>query len=186
MSRNPARAEAPPVLDYETGAAMAPAEHAAELRLWLRLLTCSTMIEGEIRRRLRERFDVTLPRFDLMAQLDRTPEGLTLSELSQRMMVSNGNVTGLVERLVESGHLSRRKAAHDRRSHLVALTPQGREAFRAMAVEHEAWIADFFGDLDQGEIDGLMALLGKAKASTRRAVAAGIARPEEEDREDNP
>jgi DNA-binding MarR family transcriptional regulator len=186
MSRNLAQADEPPVLDYETGAAMAPAEHAAELRLWLRLLTCSTMIEGEIRRRLRERFDVTLPRFDLMAQLARTPQGLTLSELSQRMMVSNGNVTGLVERLVESGHLSRRKAAHDRRSHLVALTPQGREAFRAMAVEHEAWIADFFGDLDPQEIDGLMALLGKAKASTRRAVDAGIARPEQEDREDNP
>ncbi|MCC5978932.1 MAG: MarR family transcriptional regulator [Salinarimonas sp.] len=183
MSRSLAAEDEPPVLDYETGAAAAPAEHAAELRLWLRLLTCSTMIEGEIRRRLRERFDVTLPRFDLMAQLDRTPDGLTLSELSQRMMVSNGNVTGLVERLVESGHLSRRKAAHDRRSHLVALTPQGRRAFRAMAVEHEAWIADFFGDLAPGEIDGLMALLGKAKASTRRAVAAPA---DANDREENP
>ncbi|MGY6644518.1 MAG: MarR family winged helix-turn-helix transcriptional regulator [Salinarimonas sp.] len=183
MSRSLAAEDEPPVLDYETGAAAAPAEHAAELRLWLRLLTCSTMIEGEIRRRLRERFDVTLPRFDLMAQLDRAPDGLTLSELSQRMMVSNGNVTGLVERLVESGHLSRRKSAHDRRSHLVALTPQGRRAFRAMAVEHEAWIADFFGDLDPQEVDGLMTLLGKAKASTRRAVAAPA---DANDREENP
>ena len=190
MSGSPAKAAAPEVLDYETGAAMAPAEHAAELRLWLRLLTCSTMIEGEIRRRLRERFDVTLPRFDLMAQLDRAPQGLTLSELSQRMMVSNGNVTGLVERLVESGHLSRRKSAHDRRAHLVALTPRGREAFRAMAAEHETWIADFFADLDPREIDGLMALLGKAKASTRRAIEAGIGaqigKQAEQNREDEP
>ncbi len=185
MNRSLAAEEEPPVLDYETGTAASPAEHAAELRLWLRLLTCSTMIVGEIRRRLRERFDVTLPRFDLMAQLDRAPDGLTLSELSQRMMVSNGNVTGLVERLVESGHLSRRKAAHDRRSHLVALTPEGRRAFRAMAAEHEAWIADFFADLDPDEIDGLMALLGKAKASTRRAVAAGAAPADENDREEN-
>ena len=79
-----------------------------ELRLWLRLLTCTNLIEGEVRRRLRERFDVTLPRFDLMAQLDKAPDGMTLSDLSRRMMVSNGNLTGLVERLVASGHLDRR------------------------------------------------------------------------------
>ena len=68
----------------------------SELRLWLRLLTCTTLIEGEVRRRLRQEFDVTLPRFDLMAQLDKAPGGMTLGELSRRMMVSNGNVTGLV------------------------------------------------------------------------------------------
>ena len=94
-------------LDAETKVAERPADHEAELRLWLRLLTCTTLIEGEVRRRLRDSFDVTLPRFDLMAQLDKAPDGMTLSDISKRMMVSNGNVTGLVERLVESGHLDR-------------------------------------------------------------------------------
>src|SRR5450756_3142891 len=92
-------------LDSETKAVELPEDHGDVLRLWLRLLTCTTLIEGEVRSRLRERFDVTLPRFDLMAQLDKVPEGMTLSDVSKRMMVSNGNVTGLVERLVESGHL---------------------------------------------------------------------------------
>ena len=89
------------ILDSETKAVELPGDHGDELRLWLRLLTCTTLIEGEVRGRLRERFDVTLPRFDLMAQLDKAPEGMTLSDVSKRMMVSNGNVTGLVERLVE-------------------------------------------------------------------------------------
>ena len=96
------------ILDSETKAVELPEDHGDELRLWLRLLTCTTLIEGEVRSRLRERFDVTLPRFDLMAQLDKAPDGMTLSDVSKRMMVSNGNVTGLVERLVESGHLDRR------------------------------------------------------------------------------
>ena len=89
------------ILDSETKAVELPEDHGNELRLWLRLLTCTTLIEGEVRSRLRERFDVTLPRFDLMAQLDKVPDGMTLSDVSKRMMVSNGNVTGLVERLVE-------------------------------------------------------------------------------------
>ncbi len=160
----------PIALDYEAKAMEAPAEHAAELRLWLRLLTCSTMIEGEIRRRLRERFNVTLPRFDLMAQLVRAPEGMTLSDLSRRMMVSNGNLTGLVERLVESGHLDRRQAEHDRRAQVISLTELGRADFRTMAAEHEDWVAGFFAGLDAGEIDTLMRLLAKAKASTRKAI----------------
>ena len=83
------------ILDSETKAVELPEDHGDELRLWLRLLTCTTLIEGEVRGRLRERFDVTLPRFDLMAQLDKVPEGMTLSDVSKRMMVSNGNVTGL-------------------------------------------------------------------------------------------
>src|SRR5712692_3592821 len=88
--------DTPPVpLDAETRVAERPSDHKAELRLWLRLFTCKTLIEGEVRRRLRDSFDVTLPRFDLLAQLDRAPNGMTLGELSQRVMVSNGNVTGL-------------------------------------------------------------------------------------------
>src|SRR3982074_1054441 len=118
------------ILDSENNAVELPEDHGNELRLWLRLLTCTTLIEGEVRSRLRERFDVTLPRFDLMAQLDKVPEGMTLSDVSKRMMVSNGNVTGLVERLVESGHLDRRTSDSDRRVQVIRLTKAGPAEFR--------------------------------------------------------
>jgi DNA-binding MarR family transcriptional regulator len=157
-------------LDAETKVAERPADHEAELRLWLRLLTCTTLIEGEVRRRLRDTFDVTLPRFDLMAQLDKAPNGMTLGELSRRMMVSNGNVTGLAERLVEQGLLDRRASPTDRRAQFVSLTAEGRRAFRAMARTHEDWIAEIFAGLDAAEIETLMQLLAKAKASARKAV----------------
>src|SRR5258707_12168768 len=114
------------ILDSETKAVELPEDHGNELRLWLRLLTCTTLIEGEVRSRLRERFDVTLPRFYLMAQLDKAPDGMTLSDVSKRMMVSNGNVTGLVERLVESGHLDRRTSETGRRGPVVRPTKLGR------------------------------------------------------------
>ncbi len=157
-------------LDQESQASH---DHREELRLWLRLLTCTTLIEGEVRRRLRDRFGVTLPRFDLMAQLDRAPDGMTLSDVSKRMMVSNGNVTGLVERLVESGHLDRRVSDTDRRAQVISLTGLGRAEFRAMAAEHEAWIADVFAGLSRREMEELMRLLGKAKAGARRSVGGG-------------
>jgi DNA-binding MarR family transcriptional regulator len=158
-------------LDAETKVAERPGDHKEELRLWLRMLTCTTLIEGEVRRRLRDDFDVTLPRFDLMAQLDKAPNGMTLGELSQRMMVSNGNVTGLAERLVAQGLLERRPSPNDRRAYLVSLTAEGRRAFRTMARAHENWIADIYAGLSANEIAELMRLLGKAKASARRAAA---------------
>src|ERR1700759_934884 len=96
------------ILDSETKAVELPEDHGTELRLWLRLLTCTTLIESEVRSQLRETFDVTLPRFDLMAQLDKVADGMTLSDLSKRMMVYNGNVPCLVERLVESGQIGHR------------------------------------------------------------------------------
>jgi DNA-binding MarR family transcriptional regulator len=157
-------------LDAETKVAERPADHEAELRLWLRLLTCTTLIEGEIRSRLRGTFDMTLPRFDVMAQLDKAPNGMTLGELSQRMMVSNGNVTGLAERLVAQGLLERRASPNDRRAQLVSLTGDGRRAFRAMARTHENWIAEIFADLSPNDIEVLMRLLAKTKASARKAV----------------
>jgi DNA-binding MarR family transcriptional regulator len=157
-------------LDAETKAAEMPEDHRDELRLWLRLLTCTNLIEAEIRRRLREQFDVTLPRFDLMAQLDKVPEGMTLSDLSRRMMVSNGNLTGLVERLVSSGHLDRRTSASDRRAQVISLTDLGRAEFREMAAEHEGWIATLFSDLTKRDQEELMRLLAKTKLSARRAV----------------
>jgi DNA-binding MarR family transcriptional regulator len=157
-------------LDAETKAREMPEHHREELRLWLRLLTCTTLIEGEVRRRLRSEFGVTLPRFDLMAQLDRVPGGMTLSDLSRRMMVTNGNVTGLVDRLVEQGLVARRVSQKDRRSQLVSLTAAGRADFRAMADAHERWIDEMLGGVSRGDSAELMRLLGKAKASVRRAV----------------
>ncbi|MGL4243223.1 MAG: MarR family winged helix-turn-helix transcriptional regulator, partial [Beijerinckiaceae bacterium] len=145
------------------------------LRLWLRMLTCSTLIENGVRRKLRESFDVTLPRFDLMAQLDKTPGGLTLGELSQRMMVSNGNITAIVDALVTQGLVTRTPSATDRRAQMVALTPDGRAAFRRMASAHEDWIAETFAGLSSAEVEQLMALLGRTKASARRAFEGGAA-----------
>jgi DNA-binding MarR family transcriptional regulator len=158
------------MLDSETKAVELPEDHGNELRLWLRLLTCTTLIEGEVRSRLRERFDVTLPRFDLMAQLDKVPEGMTLSDVSKRMMVSNGNVTGLVERLVESGHLDRRTSDTDRRVQVIRLTKAGRAEFRKMAAEHESWIADIFSELTPKDVRELMRLLAKTKGSAQKSA----------------
>lgn len=158
------------ILDSETKAVELPDDHGNELRLWLRLLTCTNLIEGEVRSRLRERFDVTLPRFDLMAQLDKAPDGMTLSDVSKRMMVSNGNVTGLVERLVESGHLDRRTSETDRRVHVIRLTRSGRAEFRKMAAEHRTWISDMFGDLTSKDIRELMRLLTKTKGSAQKSA----------------
>ena len=133
---------------------------------------------GTVRSRLRERFDVTLPRFDLMAQLDRVPDGMTLSDVSKRMMVSNGNVTGLVERLVESGHLDRRTSDTDRRVQVIRLTKSGRAEFRRMAAEHQSWISDMFVDLGPKDVRELMRLLAKTKGSVQKSAKrrAGDAR----------
>ena len=156
-------------LDQEAKALEAPADHKDELRLWLRLLTCANIIEATVRRRLRDRFGATLPRFDLMAQLDRAPDGMTLSELAQRMMVSNGNLTALVERLVEAGQLTRRSSPSDRRAQMAALTPAGRRAFRRMAAEHEEWIAELMDGLGPRDLADLMRGLGKLKQSALAA-----------------
>ena len=165
------------ILDSETKAVEHSDDHGDELRLWLRLLTCTTLIEGEVRGRLRERFDVTLPRFDLMAQLDKVPDGMTLSDVSKRMMVSNGNVTGLVERLVESGHVDRRTSDTDRRVQVIRLTKLGRAEFRKMAEEHEGWIAEIFGDLAPKDVRELMRLLAKTKASASKSAQKRVAKP---------
>ena len=133
----------------------------------------SAASEEGVRRRLRENFDVTLPRFDLMSQLYRAPKAMPLGELSQRMMVSNGNVTGLVDRLVEQGLINRQPSPKDRRAQLVSLTAEGRRFFRAMARANADWIADMLVDLSSEEIDTLMRLLAKTKASARKAIGNG-------------
>ena len=166
--------EAAPIpRDAETRVTERPDDHVAELRLWLRMLTCTTMIESEVRRRLRERFDTTLPRFDVLAQLDKANGGMTLGELSQRMMVSNGNVTGLVERLVSEGLIAREVSREDRRVQIVKLTSTGRRTFRTMAKENGDWISQIFAGLDDKDIDALMQLLAKTKESARHAIETG-------------
>jgi DNA-binding MarR family transcriptional regulator len=143
-----------------------------ELKLWLRLLTCAHLIEGEVRARLRETFATTLPRFDLLAQLDRAPQGLTMGELSSRLMVSNGNVTGLTDALVREGLVSRLPEPEDRRSLRIRLTAAGKRAFDAMTPTHEQWIDQMMAGLTRAEMAHLLELLGRLKQSARRAAGA--------------
>lgn len=150
--------------------ARAHAEHPEELRLWLRLLACTQLVEKRIRTDLRERFDSTLPRFDLMAQLERAPEGLRMNELSRRMMVTGGNVTGITDQLEAEGLVERAEVEGDRRAFRVRLTPRGRRQFNAMAEAHEAWIVDAFAPLNPRDIQTLHGLLGKVKAHCRETA----------------
>jgi len=154
--------------DYETAIRAAD---GLELRVWLRLLTCANMIERHVRQKLRDRFDITLPRFDLLAQLDRAPDGLALGEISRRLMVSNGNVTGLIDRLTAEGLIDRRHAPEDRRIQIVRLTPAGKAAFDAMTPEHRDWIKTVMSGLDRRALAQLLELLGQLKDSTGRAAA---------------
>jgi DNA-binding MarR family transcriptional regulator len=143
-------------------------DHLA-LKLWLRLLTCTNMVEGVLRQNLRRSYDSTLPRFDLLAQLDRHPEKLTMGELSRLMMVSGGNVTGLVRQLEEEGLVNRVPLKTDRRTWQVGLTAKGKRHFDQMAGEHESWVVELFSalDHDQQEIlmDSLLALKKSIAAS---------------------
>lgn len=145
------------------------ADHHSALRLWLRLLTCTNLIESDVRRRLTQRFSFTLPRFDLMAQLDRCPDGLTMSALSKRMMVTGGNVTGITDQVEREGYVAREVDPSDRRVVRVRLTEAGRQAFAAMAAEHEAWIKDLMGGLSEAEIKQLLDLLGRLKTHVNAA-----------------
>ncbi len=151
--------------DYET----AGSGRHKNLRLWLRLLTCTMLIETDVRMRLERHFSVTLPQFDLMAQLDRVPEGLTMTALSERLMVSNGNVTGIVARLV-ADDLVERQTGTDRRSFVVRLSRKGGLLFRDMAEKHEGWINELFAALPEADVAAAMQLLAKAKRSVRSAV----------------
>jgi DNA-binding MarR family transcriptional regulator len=154
--------------------ARAHSEHPEALRLWLRLLTCTQIVEKQVRSQLRERFDTTLPRFDLMAQLERFPDGLKMNELSRRMMVTGGNVTGITDQLAAEGLVDRVDVAGDRRAYRVRLTAKGRKLFHDMAHQHESWIVEAFGGLSGKEVATLHKLLGKVKdyAQTSAEAAA--------------
>ncbi|WP_041675730.1 MarR family winged helix-turn-helix transcriptional regulator [Ramlibacter tataouinensis] len=147
--------------------ARAHSEHPEALRLWLRLLTCTQIVEKQVRTRLRERFGITLPRFDLMAQLERAPEGLKMNELSRRMMVTGGNVTGITDQLVAEGLVDRQDVEGDRRAWRVRLTPKGRKLFHEMAAQHEQWIVEAFASLNDKDLATLHRLLGKVKDTAR-------------------
>lgn len=138
-------------------------DHHASLRLWLRLLTCTTRIENRIRQNLQAKFNTTLPRFDLMAQLERAPEGLKMSELSQRMMVTGGNITGITDGLEKEGLVLREVDRSDRRVFRVRLTAEGQRQFQRMAAEHERWVIDLFGSLSAERKKQLAAALADLK-----------------------
>jgi DNA-binding MarR family transcriptional regulator len=144
-------------------------DHHVSLRLWLRILSCTNQIENRIRQNLQARFDTTLPRFDLMAQLERAPDGLKMSELSQRMMVTGGNVTGITDGLEKEGLVVREVDPSDRRVFRVKLTPEGQRQFQRMATEHEQWVVDLFGGLSQKQKKQLVDLLGELKTHITNA-----------------
>ncbi len=138
------------------------------LRLWLKLLSCAMVVEKRLRARLDEDFNTTLPRFDVLAALERHAQGLKMSALSESLMVSNGNVTGVVTRLIEDGLVTRTVDEEDRRSATVRLTRKGRDAFLKMAAAHEQWMDAMFADLSDNQSDDLMRLL----VHLRRSIEA--------------
>jgi DNA-binding MarR family transcriptional regulator len=138
---------------------------AMGVRLWLRLLSATMIVEKRVRRRFAEQFETTLPRFDILAALDRQPGGMTMSELSRTLLVSNGNVTALVQTLASDGLLSVAQSATDRRVSTVALTAAGATRFAEMATTHRAWIEAMFAGLTAYEKTALFDLLGTLKTS---------------------
>lgn len=143
-------------------------DHHQALRLWLRLLSTANMIEAELRSRLRSEFDCSMSRFDLMAQLERVPDGLTMSEVSKRVMVTNAAITGLTDRLVEEGYVERNESKTDRRTSIIRLTARGREHFFAMARRHEAWVIELMAGMPDDRKGTLRQLLGELKAGLPR------------------
>lgn len=160
-----------PTADLEILARNAGTGEKIQLRLWLRLLSITKMIAQEIRRRLRAEFDATLPQFDLLAQLYREPEGLRLGELSRRTMVTNGNITGLVDRLEADGLVRRKALDGDRRVTVAKLTRRGRERFSEMARAHEAWLRELMADVDDDTLATALMQLAAVKASANRRLA---------------
>jgi DNA-binding MarR family transcriptional regulator len=138
------------------------------LRLWLKLLSCTMVVEKRLRAKLGADFGTTLPRFDLLAALERHAQGLKMSALSEFLMVSNGNVTGVVSRLIEDGLVTRTVDEEDRRSATVRLTRKGRDSFLKMAASNERWMDEMFADLSDHQIEELMRLL----THVRRSIAA--------------
>jgi DNA-binding MarR family transcriptional regulator len=135
------------------------AESKARLRLWIRLLRATRVVESKTRERFKAKFNVTLPRFDVMAALSRRPDGMLMSEISRFLLVSNGNVTGIVDRLASDGLVARSQRNGDRRTSFVSLTIKGHAAFATMSAAHESWINALFGGLSEREAQQLSSKL---------------------------
>ncbi len=147
-------------------------DHHVSVRLWLRLLACTNRIEGVVRQRLQADFQTTLPRFDLLAQLERAPQGLRMSELSQRLMVTGGNVTGVTDGLEKEGLVVRETDPSDRRAFKVRLTPEGQRQFGRMAAEHEQWVIGLFKRMSPKRKNQLAELLGELKTQISQSPDA--------------
>jgi DNA-binding MarR family transcriptional regulator len=158
-------------IDMETR--VTKGDHQA-LRLWLRLLSCTVRLENHVRIKLRQDFDTTLSRFDFMAQLERYPDGLRMNELSKRLMVTGGNVTGLTDQLEREGLVVRRLDTEDRRAITVKLTDHGLQRFRQMAARHEQWIVELLSGLNQEEKQTMLRLLRKLKLQLSALPASRI------------
>jgi DNA-binding MarR family transcriptional regulator len=155
-------------------------DHHLSVRLWLRLLSCTNRIETLVRQRMQASFQTTLPRFDLMAQLERAHQGLKMSELSQRMMVTGGNVTGITDGLEKEGLVVREVDPADRRVYRVKLTPEGQRQFRRMAAEHEQWIIELLEGLSHRHTEQLTQLLGELKHRISRGASDSGEAPHDE------
>jgi DNA-binding MarR family transcriptional regulator len=152
-------------LDAET---RVTSDHHQSLRVWLRMLACTNLIGNHVRQKLQAQFGITLPRFDLMAQLERAPEGLKMGELTRRLMVTGGNVTGITDMLEEEGLVARGTDPEDQRAFRVRLTKAGKQQFQRMASEHERWVVDLFDDLTVKQKTLLAELLTALKRSATR------------------
>ncbi|HEV3085584.1 MAG TPA: MarR family transcriptional regulator [Candidatus Elarobacter sp.] len=149
-----------PVVDLESRATH---DDHLSVRVWLRLLACTNLVESRVSAELRDAFETTLPRFDFLSQLERNPAGLRMTEISKRMMVTGGNITRIADQLLSEGLISRTVAPGDRRASIVRLSAAGRRAFPEMARRHERWIVELFGGLTETERTQLYALLAKLK-----------------------
>jgi len=171
-----AKVELQPLLDDDSiglEGRMSPDDHQS-LRLWLRLLSCTTDIETEVRKRLRTSFGITLARFDYLAQLHRHPQGLRMNALSRFLMVTGGNVTGLTDELEKDGFVAREAQPDDRRSYRVCLTPKGRKAFEKIASVHEGWVIELMAGVTDADKQQLYELLGRLRVqlSAQQSSAA--------------
>ena len=145
-------------------------DHHQALKLWLRLLACTTRVETQIRNRLRQEFATTLPRFDLLAQLERSPDGLSMGELSQRLMVTGGNITGITDQLEAEGLVVREAQASDRRSFSVKLTATGKRQFKKMASTHEQWVIELLAGWSAEEKSQVYELLAVLKNHQKKDI----------------
>jgi len=172
MAKEALRKSPPRARPRKPAAPTAAPEAHLEIRIWLRLLACASRIETVLQRKVASAFGISLARFDLLAQLERAGGVLTMTDASKHMMVTNGAITGLVDRLAQEGFVIREPHAKDRRTILVRLTEQGRSRFLAMAREHESWTVSLLSGLEAADKKQLLANLGALKRQLDSAESA--------------